>query len=322
MTKKAPGKAHRKGLTLLQVADKFKDEEASREWLEKLRWPNGPFCPKCGSFNVQCGIKHKTMTHRCRDCADRPMFTVRMGTVMEGTKMKYRVWAIGIYLFTTNIKGVSSMRLHRELGIGQKAAWFMLQRLRKAMEMQTAPFSGPVEVDETYIGGKRKNMPNRKRKELTGRGATGKAAIVGVKDRATNKVTAEVIERTDAPTLKGFVAENVVKGSTIYTDDFPAYRGLPNHEAVKHSVSQYVNDQAHTNGVESFWSLLKRGYHGTYHKMSPKHLDRYVKEFAQRHNIREADTEEQMELVVQGMARKRLRYSELIADNGLPNGAH
>ena len=319
--KKAPGKAHRKGMTLLEVADKFPDEDTAREWLEGIRWPDGPFCPQCGSFNVQSGIKHKTMTHRCRDCPDRRMFTVRVGSVMEATKMKYRVWAIGIYLYTTNIKGVSSMRLHRELGIGQKAAWFMLHRLRKAAEMETGPFSGPIEVDETYVGGKRKNMHNAKRKHLTGRGAAGKTAVVGAKDRATKRVAARVVRNTDRATLHGFIGEHAQAGATIYTDEAHAYKGLPNHEAVKHSVSEYVRGQAHTNGMESFWSLLKRGYQGIYHKMSPKHLERYVKEFSHRHNIRNGDTIAQMQAVVSGMGRKRLKYAELIADNGLESGA-
>ena len=319
--KKAPGRAHRKGMTLLQVADKFPTNEAAREWLESIRWPDSPHCPHCGSFNVQCDIKHPTMTHRCRDCSNRPMFTVRMGSVMEGTKMGYRVWAIGIYLFTTNIKGVSSMRLHRELGVAQKSAWFMLQRLRKAAEMETGLFSGPIEVDETYVGGKRHNMSTAQRKQLTGRGTVGKQAVAGIKDRETKRVTAKVVRNTDRATLHGFVGDHAQPGTKVYTDDARAYMGLPNHESVKHSVGEYVRGQAHTNGVESFWSLLKRGYHGIYHKMSPKHLNRYVSEFATRHNIRDADTLEQMEAIVQGMALKRLRYDELIADNGLPNGA-
>ena len=322
MTHKAPGKAHRKGLTLLQVADMFSSEAEAIRWLEGLHWPDGPFCPRCGSFNVQSGIRHKTMTHRCRDCPNRAMFTLRMGTVMEGTKLKYRVWAIGIYLFTTNIKGISSMRLHRELGIGQKAAWFMLQRLRKATESSSGAFSGPVEVDETYIGGKRKNMSNAKRKTLEGRGSVGKAAVVGMKDRQSNEVRAEAVQCTDAATLQGFIVEHADAFATVYTDDASAYQRLPfGHESVKHSVGEYVKEQAHTNGIESFWSMLKRGYHGTYHKMSPKHLDRYVSEFARRHNIRDQDTIDQMSAMVAGMALKRLKYADLIADNGLDSGA-
>ena len=188
MTKKGPGKAHRKGLTLLQIADMFRDEAAAVAWIAEGRWPDGPFCPKCGSLNIQSDIRHRTMTHRCRGCntgKSRTMFTLRMGTVMEGTKLPYRVWAIGLYLFATNIKGISSMRLHRELGITQKSAWFMLHRLRKAAESGHGMFAGPVEVDETYMGGKRANMSNAKRKPLanTGRGAVGKTAVDRIKDR-------------------------------------------------------------------------------------------------------------------------------------------
>ena len=326
MTTKAPGKAHRKGMTLLEVAKKFETNESALKWLEEWRWSDGPFCPHCGSFNVQCGIKHKTMTHRCRDCPERPMFTIRKGTVMEGTKMPYRTWAIGIYLFLTNIKGISSMRLHRELGIGQKAAWFMLQRLRKALEASNKAFSGPVEVDETYMGGKRKNMSNAKRKELegTGRGAVGKTAVVGIKDRETKKVTAEVVKATDLATLVPFVKQNAEPGAEVFTDEASVYEPLSeyfDHESVKHSVSEYVREQVHTNGIESFWSMLKRGHMGTFHKISPKHLSRYVTEFVGRHNMRQQDTKDQMGRVVLGMERKRLRYSDLIADNGLPSGA-
>ena len=327
MTKSGPGKSFREGLTLLQVADMFRDEDQARHWLELQRWPHGPCCPECGSLNVQSGIRHRTMTHRCRDCPEKTFFSLRKGTIMEGSKLSYRVWAIGIYLFLTNIKGISSMRLHRELGISQKAAWFLLHRLRKAMEAERSfAFTGPVEADETYMGGKRKNMSNAKRRELAeagvGRGPSGKTIVAGMKDRNTNQVVAKVVASADKSTLHGFIGKHVMPGSEVYTDEALAYEGIPyTHKTVNHSVSEYVRDQASINGVESFWSLLKRGFHGTYHKMSPKHLDRYVQEFAARHGIRDADTIDQMRIVVESMARKRLRYRDLIKDNGLDSGA-
>ena len=149
--------------------------------------------------------------------------------------------------------------------------------------------------------------------------------MVGIKDRDTNQVRAEVVQSTDGPTLQGFVERNTQTGATVYTDEARAYLGLPDlfyrHEAVQHSVSEYVRDMAHTNGMESFWSLLKRGYVGVYHKISPKHLGRYVAEFSGRHNIRSSDTRTQMARLVEGMVGKRLRYHMLIADNGLPSGA-
>lgn len=230
MGQKAPGKAHRKGLTLLQVADRFGNESSAYEWVAGRRWPNGPFCPKCGSFNVQSKIAHRSMTHRCRDCStgkSRTMFTLKIGTIMEGSKLSYGAWAVGLYLFATNIKGISSMRLHRELGITQKSAWFMLHRLRKAAENGRSVFSGPVEVDETSIGGRRANMSNAERKRLadTGRGPVGKAAIVGMKDRESNAVRAKVVEHADKATLQRFVTEHTEPEATIYTDEAKSLRG-------------------------------------------------------------------------------------------------
>ena len=221
------------------------------------------------------------------------------------------------------------MKLHRDLKVTQSTAWFMLHRIREAWMPKRAgaggaPYDGPAEVDEKYMGGKRKNMSNAKRRELadTGRGAVGKTAIVGMKDRATNQVRAKVIKSTDKPTLQGFVVENTAAHAVVYSDEAAAYTGLPReHEAVKHSVSEYVRGQAHTNGIESFWSMLERAHKGTFHKMSPKHLDRDVQEFSGKHNFRESDTLDQMAATVVGLVGHSLPYQRLIAANGLDSGA-
>ena len=234
-------------------------------------------------------------------------------------------WAIAIYLCLTSLKSVSSMKLARDIGVNQSTAWFMLHRIREAWAGENdGPFGGPVEVDETYFGGKRKNMSKAKRKELasTGRGAVGKTAVVGMKDRDSNKVTASVVKDTDAKTLQGFVADHAAPAAKVYTDDHGGYHGMPfEHETVKHSVSEYVNGMAHTNGIESFWSMLKRAHKGTFHKISPKHLERYVHEFAGKHNVRKSGTLVQMRDTVARLVGRNLLYRDLIADNGLASGA-
>ena len=314
MAHRAPGKSDREGISLTKLMRMFPDDEAARRWIEAQIWPDGPYCPHCGSTNVQCDIKHKTMTHRCRECPNRPQFSLKTGTVMQGTKLGYQTWAIAIYLVTTNLKGVSSMKLHRDLDITQKSAWHLAHRLRKAFEGGEPLFSGPVEADETYIGGKRKNMPRSKRAALTGRGAAGKAIVVGTKDRDTNKVAARSVESTDGATLKGFIGEHTARGAKVFTAEASGYQGMEfDHEAVNHSAGEYVRGMAHTNGIESFWSMLKRGYQGTFHHFSEKHVDRYVSEFAGRHNIRESDTVDQMGHIAHRMTGKRLRYRDLIS---------
>lgn len=316
MTQSAPGKSHRKGITLAELFRIFPDDATSEKWFSASRWPSGPHCPYCGSVNVQSGAKHKTMPYRCREkeCAKR--FSVRTKTPMESSKLGFQVWAIALYLVTTNLKGVSSMKLHRDLGITQRSAWFLAHRLRESWADHGAQFPGPVEVDETYIGGKRKNMPKSKRKALTGRGGVGKAIVAGVKDRGTNRVTARPIPAADSGTLQGFVRQHTAPGATVFTDDAAAYRGMPgfDHESVNHSAGEYVRGMAHTNGIESFWAMLKRGYQGTFHHFSAKHIDRYISEFAGRHNDREADTIDMMRGMVEAMSGKRLLYRDLIAD--------
>ena len=314
MAQKAPGKSHRTGLTLAELFRMFPDDATAERWFAEQRWPEGLHCPYCGSTNVQSGAKHKTMPYRCREkeCAKR--FSVRTKTPMESSKLGFQVWAVALYQVTTNLKGVSSMKLHRDLGITQRSAWFLAHRLREAWKDNGPQFAGPVEVDETYIGGRKKNMSKAKRREAFGRGPAGKTMVIGAKDRATNTVTAKAIERKDRETMQGFVASHAAPGAKVYTDEAGGYHGMTgfDHEKVNHNVGEYVRDQAHTNGIESFWSLLKRGYHGTFHHISPKHLPRYVNEFATRHNLRERDTQAMMGETVARMVGKRLIYRDLI----------
>ena len=234
---------------------------------------------------------------------------------MADSNLSLRTWAFGMYLMATNLKGVSSMKLHRDLGISQPTAWFMGQRIREGLPFETDKMEGIVEVDETYVGGKESNKHEHK-KLHAGRGTVGKAAVVGAKDRETNRVTAKVVEKTDTETLQGFVLDHVLFGTPLYTDDHKAYTGLEyiyDHETVKHSVSEYVKDMAHTNGIESFWAMLKRAHKGTFHKISKKHLHRYVTEFVARHNFRSLDTLEQMQVMARSMEGRRIKYHELIA---------
>ena len=316
MAQKAPGKSHCKGMTLAELFRQFPDDATAEKWFAEQRWPEGPHCPYCGSTNVQSGAKHKTMPYRCREkeCAKR--FSVRTRTPMESSKLGFQVWAVALYQVTTNLKGVSSMKLHRDLGITQRSAWFLAHRLREAWKDNGSQFAGPVEVDETYIGGRKKNMSKAKRREAFGRGPAGKTMVIGAKDRETNRVTAKAIERKDRETMQGFVASHAEPGAKVYTDEAGGYHGMTgfDHEKVNHNVGEYVRDQAHTNGIESFWAMLKRGYHGTFHHISPKHLHRYVSEFATRHNLRERDTQAMMGETAARMVGKRLRYRELIAD--------
>ena len=316
MRVKKPGKCHREGVSIVQLMDQiFPDEAAAEAWFEGQRWREGICCPDCDSFRFS-EVKHKTMKYRCKDC--RRYFSVKKGTAMASSNLPLRYWAICIYLMATNLKGVSSMRISRELGIRQSSAWHMMQRIRTGFEDGIDMLRGEVEMDEMFVGGKRKNMHASKRKKLKGRGTVGKVAVVGIKGRETKKVTAAPIKRTDGETLASFAEHNVLPGSTVYTDDAGAYNALARkfeHDSVKHSVGEYVKGiDVHTNGIESFWSMFKRGYVGTYHKMSVKHLFRYVNEFTGRHNIRDMDTLDQMAFIARGMIGKQLRYKDLIAD--------
>ena len=322
MTQKAPGKAHREGMTLVQLMDMFPDEAAATAWFESVIWPDGRHCPKCGSLRTG-KASHKKMPYWCSDC--RSYFSVKTGTAMQASKVPLRKWAIAIYLCLTSLKSVSSMKLQRDIGVSQPTAWFMLHRIREAWTIDDDDqFDGPVEVDESYFGGRQANMPKAKRKTLAGGGTAHMTAVIGAKDRDSNEVRAEVITDTTKPTLQGFVREHVEPGAAVYTDEHRSYVGLDadfDHDAVNHRVGEYVDGMVHTNGMESFWSMLKRAHKGTFHKISPKHLQRYVHEFAGKHNIRDSGTLAQMRDTVAGLVGRRLLHRNLVADNGLSSGA-
>lgn len=320
MSRKAPGKSGCQGVSLFELQRMFPHEEAARKWFEGIVWPDGNrACPRCESNNThECS--HAKMPYRCRDC--RKYFSVKTGTVMQGSPLSLLKWVYAIYRDSTSLKGVSSMKLHRELGVTQKSAWYMQQRIREAYanHIPRVPMSGPVEVDETYFGGKRKNMSNAKRRGLedAGRGPAGKTPVVGAKDRETNQFQANVVASTDAETLQGFVSVHADATAKVYTDDRRASTGIPN---VQQGIHECVHGQAHTKRIESFWSMLKRAHTGAFHKISPKHLNRYVQGFSSRHNVRELGTVEQMSRLASRMVGQWLPYRSLMADNGLCSGA-
>lgn len=313
------GKRIAETMSVVELFRRFPDEDACYAWLEGVRWQGRPICPHCGGMDrivADPRIRH----YRCKDCRKR--FTATTGTCMHSTKKPLRDWVFAIYSVLTARKGISAMQLSKELGCQYRTAWHMLHRIREACGRGEFTLSGTVEADETYIGGKRKNMSNDKREALkdAGRGAVGKEAVIGARERG-GKVVAKPVKATDAATLIPFIESSVAQGATVYTDDAAAYGALPNilnqfrHDTVAHGAGEYVRGEVHTNGIESVWAVFKRSVQGTWHHVSAKHLGRYVNEAAFRLNDGncEVDTLERMRRLAQGIGGKRVAYAELTA---------
>lgn len=303
----------RSTISTFKLFEIFPDEETARIYLEKRMWPDGVKCPSCKS-GERITVR-KNGFYRCNSC--KFDFTVRTGTIMERSHVPLHKWVYAMYLLVTARKGISSMQLAKEIGITQKSAWFVLHRLREACNDKDVKLRGVVEIDETYIGGKESNK-HEKDKLKQGRGSVGKTPVLGLRERG-GKTLAMPISTANIEEIKGTIYDRVEVGSSLMTDEHAAYNDLDGlffkHKAVNHSQRQFVSGDAHTNGIESVWAVLKRGLHGVYHQASPKHLGRYVDEFSFRLNAGNVKrhTLQRLDSFVDASSGKRITYKELTA---------
>ena len=299
-----------KTLSVYSFMGLFPDEASALIYVEKTLWGDLPICPRCKGTN---SIKRPLRKgHFCRKC--RKDFTVKVGNVFENSNIGLHKWLYAMYLFVTSRKGIPSLQLSKEIGITQKSAWFLLQRIRESCKQSMQLMDGIVEIDETYIGGREKSRHEAK-KIPNSQGGANKDIVMGFKER-DGKVKAYIIPNVKHETLKFMIDANITKESTICTDELKGYYNMDNytHLKVNHSAKEFVNGMASVNGVESFWALLKRGYHGTYHNFSTKHLNRYVDEFVFRQNEGNCknDTVDRIKSLCMLSKGKYLSYKSLI----------
>jgi transposase-like protein len=296
--------------TLLEAVRYFSDLDVATEYVAKLRWPDGPVCPRCGTLDPKHYYLKTRRLWKCRAC--KKQFSVKVGTIFEDSPLGLDKWLPAVWLIANCKNGISSYELAKDLGIQQKSAWFMNHRIRLAMQTGTfKKLSGEVEADESFVGGKEKFKHASKKQERRS-GPAGKTAVFGLIER-DGEAKAKVIPNISKPILHREIRENVKPGSTLMTDSFFSYRGLENeytHEIVDHAI-QYVKDNVHTNKLENYFSLLKRTIKGTYVAVDPDHLTAYLDEQTFRFNNRTANDAERFAKTLGSVAGRRLTYSEL-----------
>jgi transposase-like protein len=310
--------------TMVEAVKYFADPNVAHNFVASMRWPDGKvICPRCGSSRVSFTAKRRVWT--CSACTPRKQFSVKVGTIMEDSPIPLDKWLVGMWLIMSAKNGISSYELHRALGITQKSAWYLGHRIRLSFQRGTlgGKMSGTVEADETYIGAKARNMHANKRREK-GTGTLSKTAVLGLLERQTegkhSRVRLKVMRGIKVRHLDPEVRANVQSGSELMTDAHPSYYKLGNeynHKVIDHAIS-YVNGKVHTNGLENFWSLLKRCLKGTYVNVEPFHLFRYCDEQVFRFNERKATDSERFLSAVPAIAGRRLTYKSLTAKDG-PN---